>query len=630
MSFGVAMRNSVSLGLGGIPSLASGSRGNNPTLNLNFALTQTLDPRITFTRASTARYYNGVTTAKAEENLFTYSQEFNDASWSKNGTTATANTSVAPDGTTTADTLTENTATIPHNTNQAFTPINGVPYAFSVFVKKGTGLGARDFIQLGFSNAQFGVNSYANFDINTGTVSFTGAGLTSASIVSAGNNWYRCIIVDTSVASTATFVVISLITTGTAANQESYLGLVTADMFLWGAQLEQRSAASAYTPTTTAPITNTIPVLLTAANDVARFDHNPVTSESLGLLIEEQRTNLVTYSEQFDNAAWAKQNVTITANTIVSPDGTLDADKIIATVSTAEHTTESAFSVVAGTTYTATFFAKQSELTRIGLRFTNGAVWTGGTSPHIQFNFLTETITVIGGTIASSSFQNVGNGWYRISMSVLCSVSGSAAFRVQMANNAGGISFTGNGYDGVFIWGAQLEAATFATSYIATVASQVTRSTDTAVMTGTNFSSWYNQSEGTIVCQAIRYATGTATTGFVFQADDSTLNNRNSVAIGASGGTQLITLTVVGGAIQAQTNGTALAANKVGYAYAVDNFATSLNGGASNLDTSGTLPVVTQARIGASSAVTIYNGTIARITYYPQRLPNSQLQALTT
>jgi hypothetical protein len=108
-----------------------------PSLNLDFANVKFLDPRITFTRASSARYYNGVTTAKAEENLLLYSQEFDNAAWTKTNTTATANATTAPDGTTTADTLTATIGLTSHGTNQAVATSASARVA-SVFAKKDT------------------------------------------------------------------------------------------------------------------------------------------------------------------------------------------------------------------------------------------------------------------------------------------------------------------------------------------------------------------------------------------------------------------------------------------------------------------------------------------------------------
>jgi hypothetical protein len=154
-----------------------------PTLNLNFAREKVLDPRVTFTRASTATYYDGVTTAKAEENLLLQSQTFN-TTWFQGAVTVTADTEVAPDGTTTADTITANATTAVHFLSQSIT-FSANAYAVSVFIKGGT----HNYVQLYIGNQSV----HANFDVTAGSgVTGTSAGVTSSSIQDGGNGWYRC------------------------------------------------------------------------------------------------------------------------------------------------------------------------------------------------------------------------------------------------------------------------------------------------------------------------------------------------------------------------------------------------------------------------------------------------------
>ena len=122
----------------------------------------------------------------------------------------------------------------------------------------------------------------------------------------------------------------------------------------------------------------------------------------------------------------------------------------------------------------------------------------------VQANLQTGTIsnyTTGSGTVNNSFISNIGNGWYRcIAIGTASAVTG---VYFNISNTATQLAYSGDGTSGIYLWGAQLEAGSFATSYIPTVASQVTRAADVAVMTGTNFSSWYNQSEGTILSQGI-------------------------------------------------------------------------------------------------------------------------------
>jgi len=416
-----------------------------PSLLLDFANTTVLDPRITFTRASTATYYDGVTVAKAEENLLTYSQEIESGNWAKSNVTITANDTTAPDGTTTADLVSVSTVTANQGVYQTVASASGS--TVSVYIKSGTAI---------YVGIQSGV-SFPNalFNLSTGTVVYSNS--CTASIISVGGGWYRCILSNTT--SVGAYVIISPVETdiGTGdawGNNNSSIGT---SIYVWGAQLEQRSSVTSYTATTTAPITNYIPALQTAASGVARFEHNPVTGESLGLEIEEQRTNLVTYSEQFDDAAWTKTDCTITANTIVAPDGTLTGDKLVESTALANREiVSSTFSTTASTSYTASVYLKAGERNTALLRFENTSAWASSVRPLINVDLITGVIFDASATVTASSAQNVGNGWWRISLSGLSGSSASTSqLRVSPTNPTS--SYQGNGYSGIYIWGAQLE-----------------------------------------------------------------------------------------------------------------------------------------------------------------------------
>jgi hypothetical protein len=610
-----------------------------PTLLLDFANTKQLDPRITFTRASTATYY-GTQTAKAEENLLLQSQTFDNASWISLGITTTADTSAAPDGTTTADSINELATTEAHRCAQNVTLIVGQTYTVSVFVKP---LNGREF-QISFGASDVSGNPRANFNLTSGILGDVGSGLT-ATITASTNGFYRCTTTFVA-ADSALSVSFCAITTDTAARQESYAGDVTKGIILWGAQLEQRSAATAYTPTTTQTITNYIPQLLTAASGVARFDHNPTTFESLGLEIEEQRTNLLTYSEQFDNAAWTKtSDATVTPNTNISPSGALVADSLIESTGSLSKRVLQTATTVASTTYTLSLYAKPisgSAQRYLMLSFSIAA--SSSSYAQVRFDLVTgqSVLTAASGTglaITSSSITSAGNGWYR------CVAVGTIGTNTDMSANIGitqstttissnvrgSENYTGDGYSGIFIWGAQLEAGAFPTSYIQTVASQVTRAADSASMTGTNFSSWYNQAEGTLYAEA---NTPAFAASYVFaDINDGTTANGIRQAT-ASNGTNNQFIVTNASTTQASPGVIiALGANrKMAGAYATNNVQQSANGVLGTEDTSATIPTgLTQINIGNRvSGISALNGTIRKVAYYPLRVTNAQLQGLTS
>jgi len=388
--------------------------------------------------------------------------------------------------------------------------------------------------------------------------------------------------------------------------------------------------ATAYTPTTDQPITRYQPVLLTAPSGAARFDHDPITGESLGLLIEEQRTNLVLRSEEFNDAAWTKTRASITANTIVAPDGTLTGDKLVEdTTASNTHLFAASATTTSGVTYTASIYVKAAERSWI---YITAAAASFGSDKFAFFN-VSPSSPAVGFTAGvTASITSAGNNWYRCVISVAASVTGTQnAFQLNLSTGDASYGYTGDGTSGIFLWGAQLEQGSFPTSYIKTEASQQTRNADVASMTGTNFSSWYRQDEGSLYAAA-QSGNTTADSAFVLSVSDGTTSNRmilwwanaNSLQwLGAQGGT---TQWGIGPSGLTKTSAIAAAAS-----YKVNDSNISANGAVVQSDTSCTVPVTTTLRIGVaqSGAAGFFNGHIRRLAYYPTRCTNAQLVALT-
>jgi hypothetical protein len=612
-----------------------------PSLSLDFANVENLDPRITFARASTATYYNGVTTAKAEENLLIESQELE--LWSNiSATTATANTTTAPDGTSTADTLTETTATTLHYAENRVAPtVSGSTYAISVFLKKGTGATAPDVVQVTWAGAGFATNVYANFNLTLGTVTASGAGVISSAITDAGSGWYRCSFTanaSSSVTNSGTSVVFCN-NDGSATRAPSYLGLLTSDVFVWGAQLEQRSAVTAYTPTTTQPITNYVPVLLSAADNVARFDHNPVTGESLGLLIEEQRTNLYTYSGDLaDTGGWNDNlGITVTANQAVAPDGTLAATLVQQNTSSTSHRVRRnpSTTYVLGERYTQSAYLKFAGRRYVGFWMFNTRF---GVNQISVFDLVEGTVFSTSGG-ATATITPVGNGWFRCTnTSIACTSGGNSGSDIAALYSDDGstnIYTAPNEWDGVLVWGAQIEEGAFPTSYIPTVAAQVTRSADAASMTGANFSSWYSENN---------------IGSFYAESNEIGGNNSGPFWLNDGANTRGIAYrrSTDGGALEASyrsasaNRATAIAgsivpigqSNKVAVSFDAANTSVSANGAvAVSSSSSNIYPSINQVRVGfvqvAGSSPFIWCGHIRKLAYYPKRLADAELQALT-
>jgi len=444
------------------------------------------------------------------------------------------------------------------------------------------------------------------------------------SITDAGNGWFRLsftVSVSASIASAFMGIAASDRITDTGSysyTSASYAGDITKGIYLWGAQLEQRSAVSSYTPTTTQPITLYQPALQTAASGVARFDHNPVTQESLGLLIEEQRTNLVTYSEQFDNAAWIKTNGSLESNVVIAPDGTLTGDKFIP-VTAASNGVNRSVGGVSSSAYTTSLYVKYAGFELCFLYDAQG-------NKIARFNLLTGLFVFVGAGITSTSAVIVGNGWYRISVTSTVTFVG---FAVGVSDNDTSNAVTGDGYSGIYIWGAQLEAGAFPTSYIPTVASQVTRSADAASMTGTNFSSWYRQDEGTLYAEGKRIGVTTSSIATLTRASTDYYDSINIRYDGNSYG-QVVNNNTVLASIASSAITTNVFAKSI-LAYKTDDIAYAVNAGSVGVDTSAILPTgIDTLRIGALASNTYnLNGTIKKIAYYPKRLDNAELVEMT-
>ena len=210
----------------------------------------------------------------------------------------------------------------------------------------------------------------------------------------------------------------------------------------------------------------------TVNNNVPRLDW--LNSDCPSLLLEPQRTNLQVRSEEFDNSSWSKTNSIIDANSIVSPNGELTADKLIANTTTGTHYIQSTVSSLS-TSSEATFsiFVKKSEISQLQLLcaqnsspFTNWA----------RLSFDLNTLTAFSSTVGTFGYEDYGNGWLRVFVTGTPTSSG-ALIRVSLFKNSGNY-FAGNNIDGFYVFGAQVEQGSYPTSYIKTTGSAVTRLID--------------------------------------------------------------------------------------------------------------------------------------------------------
>lgn len=374
----------------------------------------------------------------------------------------------------------------------------------------------------------------------------------------------------------------------------------------------------------TATVVNSIGFVAGINADLPRFDFTPTTLVCKGLLIEEARTNVLTYSSQLDNVIWIKSGTNTTGtppyiDVAVSPDNTQNADKLIENTGTSVHIFFQTFVAATGsTTYTWSTFVKAAGRTFFMLESSK----VGMTTFQSVFNLTTGALVFTSATSATITPHQ--NGWYRVTHTFTTDATLAGLNCVLKLHNGSTGFYTGDGVSGVFAWGAQLEVGAFATSYIPTEATAVTRNADVATMTGTNFSDWYNAGAGGIVARVL--PSTVSGTRPALQLDDATANE----VIALRGNTTNPELVIVdGGSPQAQIDAGTIAENtayNLGAAWNTDNCAAAVNGGAAVTDTSATIPTVTQARLG-SDGTNYLNGNIQTLRYWPQRIINAEVQA---
>ena len=371
-------------------------------------------------------------------------------------------------------------------------------------------------------------------------------------------------------------------------------------------------------------------LIQTAAADTPRFDYNPVTLALKGLLIEEAKANIALYSEQFDNVLWVKgATATVTANATTSPDGTASADKLIDNATNVVHNAQqtTVASASSSVSYTFSIFLKAAEL---GFAFIGLGGSAFSTTPYISVNLSTGATATANGSPTNVSATSYGNGWWRVVLTGLTAFTGSVIPDIRTSQDGvwANRTYIGTG-QGIYLWGAQLEqAAVFASSYVPTTATLVTRGADVATMTGTNFSDWFNPIEGTFVSSSSLVST--ATNRGVYAASDGGVVNELFHYLSTS------TNNLVASSGQLTTNSTlnGVVANTVysnAFAYKASDSRAALNGTLAPQVTPLVVPTVNQFRIGARGNSTFYiNGHIRSINYYNTRLPDGALQSLTT
>lgn len=375
----------------------------------------------------------------------------------------------------------------------------------------------------------------------------------------------------------------------------------------------------------TATVTNSSGLIAPINANLPRFDFNSITLACKGLLIEEARTNVCTYSSAIGGGTWLfLPSYAAQLNNAVSPDGTTNASNIYTVVSGSPRFTFREFTYTASQVYTLSVFAKSNSKRWLCIYNPSGA------GPGAAWFDLVDGVV---GSVAAgftSTITAFGNGYYRCTVTYTAPALGSQYFAMSDVNANLSLTTTANGTSGILVYGAQVELGAFATSYIPTVATTVTRNADVATMTGTNFSSWYNASQGSFAMVADLFSP--TSNNSLLEVNGAGGADRLGILTGFPLATNISVFNIQGGvSIASQTAPAANVQFNVCGAFAANSTNISLNAAVttSNNATAAPMPSVDRLAIGRNgiSNSAYMSGHVAKILYWPQKLTSAETRA---
>ncbi len=372
-------------------------------------------------------------------------------------------------------------------------------------------------------------------------------------------------------------------------------------------------------------------LLVQSVTNTPRVEYD-ASGNCLGLLMEAARTNLCLQAQDLATT-WVNTASTDTANATTAPDGTSTADKLVEDGTTGVHYISQSFAkATSNLTYVFSVWVKAAERGFVRLRIMDVAGGSNGVRADIDLTagtITSQTGLGAGFTVGTSAISSYGNGWYRASISCTSSTAATLALDVFLSNALGTVSYSGDGASGMYVWGAQLEQAAFASSYIPTTTGSVARTADSCIRTlGSEFSA----TAGTVV------VAGRASGGQAVGIEQcvwslwTDVNNRYTYVRPSASDVARLTINN-GGVNQATLDATftSSASFKAASAWVANDFATTINGTAVLTDGAGTLPAVAVLGLGElGDTSSTMNGHIRRFDYYPTRLPNTYLVSAST
>jgi hypothetical protein len=569
------------------------------------------------------RYNSSGFVELAKTNLLQRSEEFENAYWSKANGAVTQNQTIAPNGLTTADkyVVTSGAATNSPIIRSFSFAIN-TTYTLSLFVKKAD----YDTASIRLNTTETGLITNF-FNLASGTA-------TNNQIQDYGNGWYR-VWVSFTTAATVTNGQVQLI-------RDAQVRDGVAGIFIWGVQLEIGSSPSEYIQTIASQRTRFSGVTVdgTVTANIPRLDYytSNGTPGCPGLLVEASGTNLALQSENF-LTTWSNTSLVITSG-FTSPSNNSNGTLIEASANTGR-LRQTFAAITSGTTHTFSLFAEAGNLalaSGVSLVFQEGT-GTNFVSGVVQ-SFRLDTGTLgasgtlgAGFTLTRASIENYGNGWYRCSMTVTVSYTpASANISIRPTSTiVSNLPATVSG-GSAYIYGAQLETGSVATSYIPTTTGTVTRNADVISASG-NVSGSIGQTEGSIYVEVdIQKLLGTTQRAFI---DIGQTNNRLFLGYGngLTNKIRFLLQTSAGGLVDFQSAATTTGIIRIAVGYKNNDSAMYVNGVSvsplSNGSFTATLTTLSNIYLGSSlSAADFLNDKINAVALYGTRLSNDALMLL--
>jgi hypothetical protein len=575
------------------------------------AIPDTGDGDMTFSRGSAATRVNSAGLIEKERgNLLLQSNTF-DTTWTNARLTTLSDGQSGYDGLNDAWSVVPNTANDDHKIYQSVAQTGVI--TFSVYAKA-NGYNGLALVSSNTNNGKF-------FNLSNGTLGndFNSSPIDST-ITEVSNGWYRCEVVFN--VSAGNFFTIYVSSDGTSTH--SFSGNGTDGILIQDAMLNQGLVAQSYIETTTTAVYEGI------TDDVPRVDYSGGGCPSL--LLEGQRTNLITQSEYF--GAWTLNNVLITNNDTTSPEGLDNAAKWSASSGLSQKNIYQVLTCSSGVAHTTSVYFKADEYPLALIRL--GGITD---SPYVIYDLRDESVVSTSG-LTSHTIESVANDWYRIDATATTSstvIAPNFAFLPESGYTLTSLNipqYTGDGTSGGYIYGAQVESsASYVSSYIPTYGVSSTRVADSCSKTG--ISELIGQSEGVVYVEYDQKLINQGITRRIFALSDGTTSNRITAYINSANGIDFYVRNSGGDLFLDQASspiGNTKGVHKIAAAYKNGDYAVYLDGVQiiSGAGTAGTIPSCSRFDLGSQIGSNNLYEPMMQSLLFPTRLTNTELADLTT